>query len=77
MVVTLIFKYVSRRSKPEVRYTQITNFADFAASPVLSADGRMVAFFRSAASFATSGAVYVKILPDGEPVQITDDPRNK
>ena len=77
VAAALILKPFSRRSKPELRYTQITNFDDSVAGPVLSADGRMVAFFRSAENFATSGTVYVKILPNGEPVQITDDPRNK
>ena len=77
VVAGLFLRLLPLRSRPEIRYTQITNFADSAAGPVLSADGRMVAFFRSASSFATPGPVYVKMLPNGDPVQITDDPRNK
>ena len=59
------------------QWTQLTNFADFAAGPVLSRDGRLLAFFRSEGEFTASGPVYVKALPNREAVQITDDPRNK
>ena len=59
------------------QWIQLTNFADFAAGPVLSRDGRTLAFFRSPDGFATPGPIYVKKLPNGEAAQITDDPRNK
>ena len=60
-----------------VTYTQITSFTDAAVAPVLSPDGRMVAFFRSDRSFFTADQIYIKMLPDGEPVQLTHDPRLK
>jgi Tol biopolymer transport system component len=44
---------------------------------VVSPDGRMVAFFRSDRAFATPDQIYVKLLPGGEPVQVTHDPRLK
>ncbi len=58
-------------------YTQITSFTDAAVTPVLSPDGRMVAFYRSDREFFTSDQIYAKMLPDGEPVQLTHDPRLK
>ena len=66
-----------RDSRLEPVYTQITNLSDSASGPVLSPDGRMVSFFKGNAQFATSGAIYAKILPNGEAVQITNDSRNK
>jgi DNA-binding winged helix-turn-helix (wHTH) protein/Tol biopolymer transport system component len=61
----------------ELSYTQITNFTDSAVAPALSPDGRMVAFYRSDTWFLTPDQIYVKLLPRGEPVQITNDPRLK
>jgi DNA-binding winged helix-turn-helix (wHTH) protein/Tol biopolymer transport system component len=55
------------------RYTQLTNYADSATSPALSPDGRMLAFIRGANTFHGPGEVYVKLLPDGEPFQLTHD----
>jgi DNA-binding winged helix-turn-helix (wHTH) protein/Tol biopolymer transport system component len=60
-----------------IEYTQITSFTDAAVGPALSPDGRMVAFFRSDRTFFTADQIYVKMLPDGEPVQLTHDPRLK
>ena len=57
-----------------VKYTQITNFSDAVFSPAISADGRMIAFIRgSDTAFPTIGEIYTKLLPDGEPVQLTHD----
>jgi Tol biopolymer transport system component len=57
-------------------WVQLTQFPDSVLHPALSPDGRMVAFVRGASSpivpFAP-GQVYVKVLPDGEPVQLTTD----
>jgi eukaryotic-like serine/threonine-protein kinase len=54
-------------------YTQLTNFADSVTSPALSPDGRMLTFIRGPSTFFTPGQIYVKLLPDGEPVQLTND----
>ena len=58
-------------------YTQLTSFTDSAVWPTLSPDGRMLAFYRSDNPFLTSDQIWVKLLPNGEPVQITHDPRPK
>jgi Tol biopolymer transport system component len=59
-------------------YEQLTNFADSATAAVLSPDGRTVAFIRGGAPFLTrSGQIYVKQLPNGEAVQLTNDPQPK
>jgi DNA-binding winged helix-turn-helix (wHTH) protein/Tol biopolymer transport system component len=54
-------------------WLQITHFADSATSPALSPDGHMMAFIRGPETFVTAGQIYVKMLPDGEPVQLTHD----
>jgi Tol biopolymer transport system component len=56
---------------------QITNLPDSAVQPSLSPDGRMVTFIRGSNGFITPGQVYVKMLPTGEPVQLTHDDRLK
>ena len=62
----------------ESRFTQLTNFADSAVSPALSPDGRMLAFIRGPNTTLTGpGQIYVKLLPDGEPVPLTNDSLDK
>jgi len=73
----LLLIRLTRPAKNELAYTQITNFTDSAVAPALSPDGRMVAFFRSDNWFLTPDQIYVKLLPNGEPVQITHDSRPK
>jgi eukaryotic-like serine/threonine-protein kinase len=58
---------------PRLEYTQLTNFADSVVNPALSPDGRLLSFIRSEETFWGFGEVYVKQLPDGEPVQLTRD----
>jgi DNA-binding winged helix-turn-helix (wHTH) protein/Tol biopolymer transport system component len=77
VLAALLFFVLSSRKNPQPVYTQITNFVDSAAGPVLSPDGKMLAFFRGDSAFATPGPIYVKMLPNGEAVQIANDPRNK
>lgn len=64
-------------ARQSAAYTQITSFTDAAVNPVLSPDGRMVAFYRSDRTFFIADQIYAKMLPDGEPVQLTHDPRVK
>jgi serine/threonine protein kinase/Tol biopolymer transport system component len=59
------------------QYTQLTDFADSATSPALSPDGRMLAFIRGEDTFVGPGQIYVKLLPDGHPVQLTHDDLTK
>ncbi|MGP0074489.1 MAG: protein kinase domain-containing protein [Bryobacteraceae bacterium] len=58
-------------------FTQLTSFTDSAVWPVLSPDGHMLAFYRSPGWFFTPDQIWVKLLPDGDPVQITHDSRQK
>ena len=69
--------YRSRHHALEVQYTQLTDFTDSAVQPAISPDGHMLAFIRSADTFATSDQIYVKMLPDGEARRVTDDNRPK
>jgi len=55
------------------QWEQLTFFTDSAVYPALSPDGRMLAFIRGDDPFLTTGNIYVKILPNGEPVQLTHD----
>ena len=54
-------------------YTQLTDFTDSAVAPALSPDGRMVTFIRGGEFFYSSGQIYVKLLPNGESMQLTND----
>ena len=58
-------------------YIQLTNFSDSASAPSLSPDGRMVTFKRGGDSFLGSGQIFVKLLPNGESVQLTSSPGRK
>jgi DNA-binding winged helix-turn-helix (wHTH) protein/Tol biopolymer transport system component len=74
----ILFRMVRRPGANEpATYTQITSFTDSAVAPALSPDGRMVAFYRSDRTFLTADQIYIKLLPNGEPVQLTHDPRPK
>jgi len=62
------------RAKPaRTEWTQLTDFADSVSSPALSLDGKVLAFLRSEGTFYGPGQIYVKLLPAGEPVQVTHD----
>jgi serine/threonine protein kinase/Tol biopolymer transport system component len=69
------FLYRSFRSAPPVskEWEQLTFFTDSAVYPALSPDGRMLAFIRGSDQFFGTGQIYVKFLPDGQPVQLTHD----
>ena len=68
--------YTTRPSAPVTspsEYTQLTNFTDSAVAPSLSPDGRMVTFKRGEDAFLSRGQIYVKLLPNGESVPLTND----
>ena len=75
----LVWWFEKRTSSAPARseWVQITNLPDSAVQPALSPDGRMLTFIRGPSSFSTPGQVYVKMLPTGEPVQLTHDNRIK
>ena len=60
-------------SADRANWVQLTNFPDSASQPVFSPDGHMLAFIRGYSTWVGDGQIYVKILPDGEPVQLTHD----
>jgi len=59
------------------QWQQITDYPDSAVQPSFSPDGHMLAFIRGPETFVTSGQIYVKFMPDGDPVQLTHDDWNK
>ena len=63
--------------KRQAKWEQLTFFTDAAVYPELSPDGRMLAFIRGSDTFLGRGEVYVKLLPSGEPVQLTRDQKLK
>jgi Tol biopolymer transport system component len=65
------------RTTDSSQWVQLTKFPDSVSQPALSPDGRMAAFVRGESTFFGPGQVYVKTLPDGEPVQLTHDNLDK
>ena len=74
--VWLFLHFGQTGTPPPQQYTQLTNFADSATSPALSPDGRMLAFVRGESTVGGPGQIYVKLLPDGEPLQLTHNGPN-
>jgi serine/threonine protein kinase/Tol biopolymer transport system component len=72
----LVMKPKSPVESGSRQYTQLTN-VDSAIAPALSPDGRMLAFVRGVGTAVQSTAdpteIYIKQLPDGDPVQLTHD----
>jgi serine/threonine protein kinase len=77
-VALFFFRPVHLRPLPDSKdWQQLTFFTDSAVYPALSSDGRTLAFIRGDNSFFGPGEVYAKLLPSGEPVQLTHDSRLK
>ena len=72
-----VYKFREPAAVATSEWLQITDFTDSAVQPSLSADGRMLTFLRGPETFVTAGQIYVKFLPDGQPVALTHDDRNK
>jgi eukaryotic-like serine/threonine-protein kinase len=76
-----VYLYSTRKpSAPlatQAEWTPITDFADSVVSPALSPDGRMLTFIRGPNTFLGNGQIYIKLLPDGEPVPLTHDTLQK
>ena len=58
-------------------WEQLTFFTDSVVYPALSSDGRMLTFIRGSDEFFGKGQVYVKMLPSGDPAQLTHDDTSK
>jgi serine/threonine protein kinase len=76
LVGATVLTVLLRRDRPaaplgSAGWRQLTNFTDSATQPALSPDGRFLTFIRGGGGFITPGQVYVKLLPAGEPVQLT------
>jgi serine/threonine protein kinase/Tol biopolymer transport system component len=73
--------FIVSRSAPPVtsasEYVQLTDFTDAAMTPSVSPDGRLVAFKRGTEPFLGPGQIYVKVLPNGDAIRLTDSPRMK
>ncbi len=74
--------FLFHRSSPaplpaSTQWEQLTYFTDSAVYPALSSDGRILAFIRGSDPFIGPGDIYVKLLPGGEPVQLTHDSKPK
>jgi Tol biopolymer transport system component/predicted Ser/Thr protein kinase len=67
------------RLAPVSSWQQLTDFADVATEPSLSADGRMVTFIHGGRGFPRrpDAQIYLKLLPNGEPIQLTATPNPK
>jgi serine/threonine protein kinase/Tol biopolymer transport system component len=80
VVVSVLLLLSSREPAPAPRtqqYTQLTTFVDAVVSPAVSPDGRMLTYIRGDSTFVARGEIYVQLLPDGEPKQLTNDGRQK
>jgi DNA-binding winged helix-turn-helix (wHTH) protein/Tol biopolymer transport system component len=73
----ILFVRAARRPGNDLTYTQLTDFTDSAVAPALSPDGRMLAFIRGDRSFGNPDQISLKMLPRGEALQLTHDPRKK
>jgi serine/threonine protein kinase len=72
--VTVLFLYphfAGRAKKEAGKWEQITFYTDSAVYPTLSPDGRMLAYIRGQDAFLGPGDICVKLLPNGDPVQLT------
>lgn len=58
-------------------WIQLTALPDAVNQPALSPDGRMLTFIRGPNTFIGAGEVYIKMLPSGEPVELTHDGSRK
>ena len=78
-VVAAAALWLGRTAQPtdSSQWVPLTSFPDSVAQPALSPDGRNVAFVRGESSFYGPGQIYVKALPDGEPLQLTNDTLDK
>jgi eukaryotic-like serine/threonine-protein kinase len=70
-------RWKSPAAPTRAEWVQITNLPDPVSQPALSPDGHMVTFVRGPVTFYGPGQIYIKILPSGEPVQLTHDDSQK
>jgi eukaryotic-like serine/threonine-protein kinase len=75
LVVAGVFWYLqfagNTKKKDVGSWEQLTFYTDSAVYPALSPDGRTLAYIRGQDAFFGPGDICVKLLPNGEPVQLT------
>jgi serine/threonine protein kinase/Tol biopolymer transport system component len=69
--VVLYIRFAGNGKKQAGGWEQLTFYTDSAVYPSLSPDGRMLAYIRGQNTFFGPGEICVKLLPNGEPVQLT------
>jgi Tol biopolymer transport system component len=72
-IVRCGYFFASRPKEGSRNWEQLTFYTDSAVYPALSPDGKMLAYIRGDNTFFGAGDIYLKMLPDGEPVQLTHD----
>jgi len=82
VVACIVFFSLFERKTPEpmwhaTDWVQVTDVPDSATAPSLSPDGHRMAFIRGPNTFFGGGQIFVKDLPYGEPIQLTNDDRMK
>jgi Tol biopolymer transport system component/DNA-binding winged helix-turn-helix (wHTH) protein len=55
-------------------YEPLTDVDDSATAPALSPDGRMLTFIRGGNAFLSPGEIWLKLLPNGESIRLTQTP---
>jgi serine/threonine protein kinase/Tol biopolymer transport system component len=66
-------RFAGPPTAPSDQWAQITDFADSATSPALSPDGKILTFIRGDDTFFGPGQIEAKVLPSGDPVELTHD----
>jgi Tol biopolymer transport system component len=69
----ILHRYMEHAPRVGTNWEQLTFLTDSAVYPALSPDGRMLAYIGGRDTFIGPGQVYVKLLPDGEPIELTHD----
>ena len=79
ILAAVTFAWLRPNSRPPGpdQWVELTRLPDSVSQPALSRDGRKLTFVRGPSTFAGSGQIYVKTLPDGEALQLTHDPLQK
>jgi DNA-binding winged helix-turn-helix (wHTH) protein/Tol biopolymer transport system component len=65
---------INSRSLPvtsPAEYQALTDSADSATAPALSPDGHLLAYIKGGEAFLSQGQIWLKLLPDGEAIQLT------
>jgi Tol biopolymer transport system component len=74
LLAAIAASLVRRGTQPvtlPTEYEALTDVVDSVTAPALSPDGHMMAYIRGDAPFLSAGQIWLKLLPDGEPVQLT------